>query len=617
MNPITLSLFFLLSFSLLPPAFSAVATETDTSALTALKSALGGRWNTTGNNACSWQGVVCDPAGQVTELHLPAVGFLGPIPSNIIGNLTSLYFLSLRYNAFSGSIPSDFAALSKLKYLYLQHNRLSGPIPGFLFNLSNLIRVDLSENRFSGGISNGFNNLSILSALFLQNNQFTGEIPDLRMSNLKEFNVSYNLLTGIVPEQLCSAFPSTAFQGNSLTACPFKPSSNGKKTLSSGAIAGIVIGSVVALLALLLLIFFCCCRRKKTEDQPTPTPIEAVKQPEVENGQSSGAAPVSKSKAGSSIDKKLVFFGNTPRVFDLDDLLKASAEVLGKGNYGTTYKAALENGVVVVVKRLKEVTASEKELKDKLEEIGKLENENLVALRGYHCSPNEKLLVYDYLPMGSLSAFLHGNKGSGRTPFNWETRCTIALGVANGITYIHSKHPTSSHGNIRSSNILLSNSFEARVSETGLAQLANPSAGPTRVAGYRAPEVTDPRKVSQKADIYSFGVFLLELLTGKAPTHALLNEEGVDLPRWVQSVVREEWATEVFDMELLRYQNAEEEMVQLLQLAIDCCAQYPDNRPSMTEVTDRIEEICRSTAKASQEPLSDLTSDGENNLRPS
>lgn len=176
---------------------------------------------------------------------------------------------------------------------------------------------------------------------------------------------------------------------------------------------------------------------------------------------------------------------------------------------------------------------------------------------------------------------------------NWETRAAIALGAAQGITYLHSQGSSVSHGNIKSSNILLTTTYEARVSDFGLAQLVGPTSTPNRVAGYRAPEVTDARKVSQKADVYSFGVLLLELLTGKAPTHSLMNEEGVDLPRWVQSVVREEWTAEVFDLELLRYQNVEEDMVQLLQLAVDCTAQYPDKRPSMAEVTSRIEELCR------------------------
>lgn len=202
-----------------------------------------------------------------------------------------------------------------------------------------------------------------------------------------------------------------------------------------------------------------------------------------------------------------------------------------------------------------------------------------------------------------------GNRGAGRTPLNWEARSGIALGAARGIAYIHSRGSASSHGNIKSSNILLTKSYEARVSDFGLAHLVGPTATPNRVAGYRAPEVTDARKVSQKADVYSFGVLLLELLTGKAPTHALLNEEGVDLPRWVQSVVREEWTAEVFDLELLRYQNVEEEMVQLLQLALDCAAQYPDKRPSMLDVTSRIEELCRSSSHHEQEPDHNIIND--------
>lgn len=211
--------------------------------------------------------------------------------------------------------------------------------------------------------------------------------------------------------------------------------------------------------------------------------------------------------------------------------------------------------------------------------------------------------------MGSLSALLHGNRGATSTPLNWETRRSIALGASRGISYLHSQGPTVSHGNIKSSNVLLTKSYEARVSDFGLCQLAGPTPTPNRVEGYRAPEVTDPRKVSQKADIYSFGVLILELLTGKAPTHAGSNEDGVDLPRWVQSVVREEWTNELFDPELLRYQNVEEEMVQLLQLAIDCVAQYPDNRPSMTDVSHRIEDLSQSNVERSQEPVEDIIQD--------
>lgn len=191
----------------------------------------------------------------------------------------------------------------------------------------------------------------------------------------------------------------------------------------------------------------------------------------------------------------------------------------------------------------------------------------------------------------SSCKIIPGNKGAGRTPLDWTFRCNIALGAARGIEYLHSQGPNISHGNIKSSNILITQSNDARISDFGLAYLVGASATPTRVAGYRAPEVTDSHKVSQKADVYSFGVLVLELLTGKAPTHALLNEEGVDLPRWVQSTVREEWTAEIFDIELLRSQDTEEKMVMLLQLAIDCAAQSPDQRPSISEVTKQIEKL--------------------------
>ncbi|CAN4098321.1 unnamed protein product [Withania somnifera] len=598
--------------------------NSDRAALLSFREAVGGRtflWNTTTTSPCNWAGVQCEN-NRVTVLRLPASALYGTLPMKTFSNLTRLRTLSLRLNRLSGPLPSDISQCVELRNVYLQ-------------GLRSLVRLNLADNNFSGEIPSVFNNLTRLRTLLLEKNQFSGSLPELKFHSLEQFNVSFNKLNGFVPRSL-EAMPVSAFIGNSLCGKPLNVcsgnktqpaiasagveignSSNKRKKLSVGAISGIVIGSFAGFLVLMSILFVL--GRVTSGDKTRSLDVETVKKPETEvvedkqvekpenGGENNGNISVAAAGGGglSSGDenwvengakKKLVLFGDYYKAFDLEDLLRASAEVLGKGTFGTAYKAVLEIGTIVTVKRLRDVGISERESKEKIETVGAMNHENLVPLRAYYFSREEKLLVFDYMPMGSLSALLHGSKGAGRTPLNWEIRSSIALGIARGIEYLHSQGPDVSHGNIKSSNVLLTKSYEARVSDFGIANLVGLPSSPTRVVGYRAPEVTDPRKISHKADVYSFGVLLLELLTGKAPSHALLNEEGVDLPRWVQSVVREEWPSEVFDIELLRYQTSEEEMVQLFQLAIECTAQYPDNRPSMSEISKQIEEIRRSTS---------------------
>ncbi|GJN08607.1 hypothetical protein PR202_ga26546 [Eleusine coracana subsp. coracana] len=621
--------------------------NSDAQALQGLRSAVGRSvltsWNST-TPTCQWQGVTCEN-GRVVEVRLPGAGLMGTLPSGVLGNLSALRTLSLRYNALTGPVPDDLSRLVELRAIYLQHNGFSGELPAPLFALKNLVRVDLAGNKFTGEISPDFNKLVRLGTLHLENNDLTGEIPKLDLPALEQFNVSYNKLNGSIPTKLRKmpkdSFLGTGLCGGPLGLCPgetaptpagspeSQPGAGGaadvgggkKKKLSGGAIAGIAIGCVFGVLLLLALLFFLC--RKKS---PAPRSTAAVEkgrdvgmapmetEPKGQNGSAghggsaaaaaaavpaaaATAAAAAKTGGASTGSKKLIFFGPMAAAppFDLEDLLRASAEVLGKGAFGTAYKAVMESGAAVAVKRLKDVDLPEPEFRERIAAIGAVQHELVVPLRAYYFSKDEKLLVYDYMSMGSLSALLHGNRASGRTPLDWETRSAIALAAARGVEHIHSTGPTASHGNIKSSNVLLTKNYEARVSDHGLPTLVGPSFSPTRVSGYRAPEVTDIRRVSQKADVYSFGVLLLELLTGKAPTHAVVNEEGLDLPRWVQSVVREEWTAEVFDQELLRYQNVEEEMVQLLQLAIDCSATHPDRRPTMAEVAARIDEIRRSS----------------------
>jgi serine/threonine protein kinase len=191
-----------------------------------------------------------------------------------------------------------------------------------------------------------------------------------------------------------------------------------------------------------------------------------------------------------------------------------------------------------------------------------------------------------------------GNRGPGRTPLEWAARLRIASGAAGGLAFIHhagrrgTGTPKLAHGNVKSTNILLDRSGAARLADCGLAQLGSSPAA--RSAGYRAPEAPPPPRPweSQKGDVYAFGVVLLELLTGRYPGSELPNGGVVvELPRWVQSVVREEWTSEVFDLELMRDKGIEEEMVAMLQLALSCAAAAPDQRPKIGHVVKMIDEV--------------------------
>ena len=171
----------------------------------------------------------------------------------------------------------------------------------------------------------------------------------------------------------------------------------------------------------------------------------------------------------------------------------------------------------------------------------------------------------------------------------------IAIGAARGIARIHMENGGKFvHGNIKSSNVFVNSQQYGCVSDVGLSTVMSALAPPiSRATGYRAPEVTDTRKATQSSDVYSFGVVLLELLTGKSPIHTTSGNEIIHLVRWVHSVVREEWTAEVFDIELMRYPNIEEEMVEMLQIAMTCVVRMPDQRPKMPELVKMIENVWR------------------------
>ncbi|KAJ0106299.1 hypothetical protein Patl1_17582 [Pistacia atlantica] len=558
-------------------------------------------WNESSPVCNNWTGVKCSEDGsRIVAVRLPGVGFSGQIPPNTISRLSALKILSLRSNIISGYFPSDFVNLRSLCYLYLQFNNFSGPLPDFSV-WKNLTIVNLSNNGFNGTIPHSLLNLTQLQALYLANNSLSGEIPDLKLPSLQQLNLSNNNLSGSIPESL-KKFPTSVFGGNNITfdessaprASPdVAPSSesnlrpkNGRRIGETALLGIIIAAAVLGLLAFVFLIIACRVRRKR-EDGFVGTLQKREMSPE---------KMVSRNQDASN---RLFFFEGCNYAFDLEDLLRASAEVLGKGTFGMAYKAILEDATTVVVKRLKEVNVGKRDFEQQMEIVGNIRHENVVELKAYYYSKDEKLMVYDYFSQGSVSSMLHGKRGEGKIPLDWDTRIRIAIGTARGIARIHAETGGKLvHGNIKSSNIFLNSQQYGCVSDLGLTTITN-SLAPviSRAAGYRAPEVTDTRKAAQPSDVYSFGVVLLELLTGKSPIHTTGGDELVHLVRWVHSVVREEWTAEVFDVELLRYPNIEEEMVEMLQIALACVVRMPDQRPKMPEVVKMIENVRRIDAE--------------------
>ncbi|CAN6721915.1 unnamed protein product [Malus baccata var. baccata] len=265
--------------------------------------------------------------------------------------------------------------------------------------------------------------------------------------------------------------------------------------------------------------------------------------------------------------------------------------MLGKGSVGATFKVVMDSGDTVVVKRVRERRNGGKEIDGFLRQIGGLRHPNIAALRAYHNSSHELLLVYDFFPGGSLHSALHGNRGPGRTLLAWAARLKLAAGSAEGLAFLHGCSKSKLlHGNLISSNILVDRMGNACLANIGLQQLLP---APFSSSAYRAPELMvsndkTPRKFTQKCDVYSFGVVLLEILTGRMPA-----EEGeTNLAAWVKTAVQKEGNTwELLDFELLGDRGMEGEMWALLEVALLCLTPLPKDRPTIGVVHRMIDGI--------------------------
>ncbi|KAF5201948.1 Receptor-like serine/threonine-protein kinase [Thalictrum thalictroides] len=297
--------------------------------------------------------------------------------------------------------------------------------------------------------------------------------------------------------------------------------------------------------------------------------------------------------------KMVMFRSPTMQYLTSDVFLKktmklSNKDIIGSGGYGTVYKLTIDDSMSFAVKRLNKGSADrDRGFERELEAMGDIKHRNIVTLHGYYTATQYNLLIYDLMPNGSLDTVLHG-KSNDKKHLDWPSRYKIALGAARGISYLHNDCiPHIIHRDIKSSNILLDRNMEARVSDFGLATLMEPDKThvSTFVAGtfgYLAPEYFDTGRATAKGDVYSYGVVLLELLTGKRPMDEAFLEEGTKLVTWVKTVVNKETEEHAIDSSLECYPVNEVKNVFII--ALMCLESDPSKRPTMAEVVKMLEQ---------------------------
>ncbi|CAN7043608.1 unnamed protein product [Brassica oleracea var. botrytis] len=398
-------------------------------------------------------------------------------------------------------------------------------------------------------------------------------------------------------------------QENNLTPPVTNNSSN--SGFSTVALVGVSIGLVLVLLSLIGVIVWCLKRQKKRPSSigggyVMPSPIVSSPRSDSTPSKTNSSAPL----VGNRSSNRTFFsqpepggFGHSKELFSYEELVKATngfsdENLLGEGGFGCVYKGALPDGRVVAVKQLKIGGGQgDREFKAEVETISRVHHRHLLSLVGYCISENRRLLIYDYVPNNNLYFHLHA---AGTPGLDWATRVKIAAGAARGLAYLHEDcHPRIIHRDIKSSNILLDNNFHPLVSDFGLAKLALDCNThiTTRVMGtfgYMAPEYASSGKLTEKSDVFSFGVVLLELVTGRKPvdTSQPLGDES--LVEWARPLLSHAVETEEFealvDPKLGRnYVGAE--MFRMIEAAAACIRHSAAKRPRMSQIVRAFDSL--------------------------
>ncbi|KDP23736.1 hypothetical protein JCGZ_23569 [Jatropha curcas] len=490
-------------------------------------------------------------------------------------------------NNLDGKIPDQFQDCPSLSVLDLSSNQLSGTLPGSIASCEKLVTLNLQNNKLTGEIPKAISKMPTLAILNLSNNSLVGHIPDGFGTSpaLEMVNLSYNNLKGQVPSNgiLMAINPNDLVGNSGLCGGVLPPCSSDSSTTKRREnlrvhhiIFGFIIG--VSVILALGIAFFIGRMMYKRWYLYNSSVYDWFK------------------KSSKEWPWILVAFQRVS--FTSSDILACIKEsnVIGMGGTGIVYKAEVNRPhLAVAVKKLWRTNTDVENGDDLFAEVsllGRLRHRNIVRLLGYLHNETDVIMIYEYMPNGNLWSALHG-KEAGKLLVDWVSRYNIAVGVAQGLNYLHHDcRPPVIHRDIKSNNILLDGNLDARIADFGLARMmVHKNETVSMVAGsygYIAPEYGYTLKVDEKSDIYSFGVVLLELLSGKKPLDPAFGEP-IDIVEWIRRDNR--GLEEALDPNIAgQCKHVQEEMLLVLRIAILCTAKNPKDRPSMRDVITMLGE---------------------------
>ncbi|XP_051131040.1 leucine-rich repeat receptor-like protein kinase PXC2 [Andrographis paniculata] len=519
----------------------------------------------------------------------------GNIPAEI-GRALSLRELRLESNLLAGAIPPAIGNCSALTFLFLGRNNLTGPLPVKIASIANLEHVDLSFNNLSGRLPKELGNLSHLATFNVSFNHLQGELPVGGFFNaIPPSSVIGNpSLCGSLVNHTCPAVHPKPLVLNPNSSAsnhgPLSPNLRHKRiVLSISSIVAIAAAMSIAL-GVVAISILNMHARSSTAARAAAFPVFSG------GGGDDNFSPSCSHDAEANYGKLVMFTGEAEFVAGAQGLLNKDCE-LGRGGFGVVYRTVVQGGGrSVVIKKLHSTSlvkcgeAFEKEVRA----LGRIRHPNLVVLEGYYWTPSLQLLINEYIAGGSLYKHLHDKECGGLT---WQERFKIVVGTAKGLACLHGQSVI--HYNIKSSNVLIDErSGEPKLGDFGLARGLGLdgdrcilSSKVQSALGYMAPELAcQTVKITEKCDVYGFGVLILEVVTGKRPVE-YMEDDVVVVCDTVREALEEGRLEGCVDEEL-KGMCPMEEAVPMVKLGLVCASQVPSSRPDMEEVV-RILELIR------------------------